>query len=187
MNAAPDLPALLARARAGDAAAADELCRKVEPAVLAAIRRNLHPGLRTRYDSIDFMQDVWASVLADPPAGQTFDSPEKVVGYFTQVARNKVASTTRQRFASVSDNIAREDGRGSATDPPARSGTPSQWAVAGERWARILARLPPGHRVIAERLREGHTQEDIARLSGLSLSTVNRVFRRLKEIHDQVL
>lgn len=183
MNAAPDLPALLARARAGDAAAADELCRKVGPAVLAAVRRNLHPGMRARYDSIDFVQDVWASVLVDADPDQRFDSPEQVVGFFTQVARNKVAGTTRQRFAGQTDNIQREDPRGSdGPEPPAADATPSQWAVAGERWDRLLAQFPPGHRVILSRLRDGYSQEDIAAATGLSLSTVNRVVRRLKEL-----
>lgn len=43
-------------------------------------------------------------------------------------------------------------------------------------------RFPIGHRVVLERLREGHGYEDIARMANVSMSTVNRVVRRLKEM-----
>jgi RNA polymerase sigma-70 factor (ECF subfamily) len=178
--------ALLGRLRGGDATAADDLCRRFGPFVRAAVRRRLPDDLRARYDSLDFVQDVWASVLARPADRLAFDSPAALVAFLTRVAENKVIDAHRRRFATEKDAIARELPNGNpgadADRVAASAATPSQWAIAGERWDRLIAKFPPGHRPILERLRDGHTAEDIARLSGVSLSTVNRVVRRLREV-----
>ena len=58
----------------------------------------------------------------------------------------------------------------------------SQVAVAGERWADWVRRLPPGHRAVLERLRDGHTHEEVAAMLNVSVRTVERIVRRLKDL-----
>lgn len=176
-----DIPQLLAAFRAGESAAADALYALCGPAIRAAVRRRLHDRLRTQFDSLDFVQDVWASFLAADPDRHEFATAEAVTGYLTRVAHNKVVEVFRRRFKTQKSAISREVAVGDA-EPPAQAPSPSQRAIAGEAWERLLRGLPPGHRAVVERLREGHSYEDIARLTGVSLSTVNRIVRRLKDL-----
>lgn len=175
-----DIALLLAAFRAGEPGAAAELHALCGSTIRAAVRRHLHPRLRARFDSADFEQDVWASLLAAPPDRCQFATADAIRGYLARVAHNKVVEMFRQRFGTQKCDIARE-----AADSPelaARTPSPSQWAMAGEAWDRLIGHVPPGHRAVVERLREGHDHEDIARLTGVSLSTVNRIVRRLKDL-----
>jgi len=54
--------------------------------------------------------------------------------------------------------------------------------MESEEFENILSQFPIGHQAIVRRLREGYTNEDIAELTKVSLSTVNRVVKRLKEL-----
>lgn len=175
---------MLAGLRKGDPTSATELCRRYEPFIRAAVRRQLHHRLRTLFDSLDFVQDVWASLLADPER-YAFDSPQALLGFLNRVAHNKVIEVFRRRFRTQKEDATREvsannaAGGGELSSP---SPTPSQWAIAGERWEQLLGHFAVGHRVILERLREGHNNKDIARMTNVSLSTVNRIVRRLKDL-----
>ncbi|MEW4452496.1 hypothetical protein AB1L30_07470, partial [Bremerella sp. JC817] len=55
---------LLARAKAGDEHAVNALLNEFEADVRLAVRRQLPRLLRTQFDSMDFVQLVWASVFA---------------------------------------------------------------------------------------------------------------------------
>jgi DNA-directed RNA polymerase specialized sigma24 family protein len=176
---------LVARLRTGDPAGVDGLCRKYSPFIRAAVRRQLHPRLRTRFDSLDFVQDVWASFFAIPNERYTFDTPQALVAFLTRIASHRVVEVFRQRFGTQKNNITREL-ETTDNDVPdqlwSTAPTPSQWAIAAEEWVRITGRFPEGHRMILEWLRAGHSNEDVASLANVSLSTVNRIVRRLKDL-----
>lgn len=178
-----DFAKLIERLRSGDPAAVDELCRRYGPFIQAVVRRQLHPRLRDRFDSLDFVQDVWASVLAIPPERFAFDSPEALAAYLRQIAANRVTEVFRQRFQTQKEDITRERSDPSARDRVAsRAPTASQRAIAAEEWERLVARFPTGQRPILERYRDGHKLEDIADEAGVSLSTINRVVGRLRSL-----
>lgn len=180
-----ELSELLRGLRAGDAVACDRLYQRFGPAIRAAVRRQLPLKLRSRFDSMDFVHDVWASFLTVPPEQVQFDSPQALQGFLQRIAYNKVVETLRQADAQKRD-ISREvrleplelDRR---TALPSVA-TPSQWAIADEEFERLLSQFPDGHQAIILRLREGHSIEDIARLTNVSVSTVSRIVRRLKDI-----
>ena len=183
MSQCRDIPALLAAFRAGDPEAGTELYARCAPFIRAVVRCHLHAGLRARFDSLDFVQDVWASFLA---CGRCeFATAKRAKAFLARVAYNKVIEMHRRRFGTQKCDIAREVPAwevGPEDEPPARLPTPSQWAIAGEAWERLLGLIPPGHRAIVERMREGHRLDDVARMTGVSVSTVNRVVRRLKDL-----
>ena len=179
-----DFQQLLAGLRAGDPAAVAAVCREYGPFLRAVVRRRLHPGLRTRLDSVDVVQDVWASFLAIPPERLDFDSPKTLAAFLTRVACHRVVELARRRFETQRDDITRE-ARTAAPDRLAGpTPTPSTCASAGEEWERLVSRFPPGYRVILLRLREGHDHRDIARMANVSVRTVSRVVRRLREMTE---
>ncbi len=171
--------------RTGDPTAYDGICRQYSPFIRAAVRRQLHHRLRTRFDSVDFVQDVWVSFLAIPGNRHTYDTPQALLAFLNQMAYHRVTEVFRQRFSTQKDNITRElemADDNSSHQPLSTAPTPSQCAIAAEEWLRLTSRFPAGHRMILECLRKGHTQEDIAHLANVSLSTVNRIVRRLKDL-----
>jgi RNA polymerase sigma factor (sigma-70 family) len=178
---------MVERLRAGDPGAAEELFRAYGPFLRAAIRRRLDPRLRPRYDSLDFVQDVWASFVALPADRYEFPDPRALRRFLSRVAQYKVLEVHRDRFERQQNNIAREtpindtDGE-HPENLRSPTATPSQHAMAGEALDKLLSQLPAGHRVIVQRLREGYSHEDIARMARVSRSTVDRVVRRLKEL-----
>ncbi|MCE9567848.1 MAG: sigma-70 family RNA polymerase sigma factor [Planctomycetes bacterium] len=188
MDESQQFPRLMEGLRAGELWAAEELCRVYGPFLRAAVRRQLHPELRARFDSLDFVQDLWVSFLAIPRDRYSFESPNTLRQFLTQIVLNKVVDVYRQRFGSQKHDLNRElpleektEGA-SGLEPASSDPTPSQLAVAAEEWERILNRFPSGHRAVLIRLREGHGYEDIARMTGISQSTIKRIVRRLKEV-----
>lgn len=177
---------LMNRVRAGEAGAYEELLTRYGSAVRAAVRRRLHDRLRTHYDSLDFVQDVWASFLALDPNRYRFEDQNALVGFLCRVARNKVVEVFRRRFATQKADITREQTLMSGSEPEGglvgRDPTPSQNAVAGERWEDLVRQLPEGQRAVLERLREGHTHEEVAAMLNVSVRTVERIVRRLKDL-----
>jgi RNA polymerase sigma-70 factor (ECF subfamily) len=187
VNEATEFPALLAGLRAGDPNAVELLYRRYGPVLRAAVRRRLHPRLRTRFDSLDFVQDVWTSFLAIPADRYHFATHDDLLSFLSRVACNKVVEVLRQRFETRKDDATRELPIDAIPEPDRRqltapTATPSQWAIADEELERLLGKFPKGHRAIVLRLREGYSLEDIARMANVSAATVNRVVRRLKDI-----
>jgi DNA-directed RNA polymerase specialized sigma24 family protein len=129
---------------------------------------------------------VWASFLAVPTGRYAFENPQALLGFLARLAERRVTEAFRSRFQTERNDIARELPTGGGDQAqnriPAPPGTPSQWVIAGEEWERIVSRFPPGHRAILERLREGYTLDDIARMANVSRSTVDRIVRRLKDL-----
>jgi RNA polymerase sigma factor (sigma-70 family) len=186
VDEAADFKQLLSGLRAGDPTAVDTVCRRYEGFLRAAVRRQLHPRLRTRFDSVDVVQDVWLSFLTIPPERLQFDKEQDLIAYLGRVVYHRVVEMFRQRFDTQKDNVAREASADLLSPGnewiASSTATPSTYAVAGEEWEQLLLQFPEGHRIILRRLREGHDHRDIARIANVSLSTVNRVVRRLKEM-----
>lgn len=183
---------LIDRLKAGDRAAMAALVEEYGGVVRAAVRRGLHDRLRTQFDSLDFVNDVWASVIDLPPDRYAFDTPADLAAFLGRVAHNKVTDVFRQRFRTQKYAVGREEtapppGRDDSTTAQVAGGdpTPSLVAIAAERWAGLVAKLPPAHRPILERLRDGYTYDEIAAATGVSVSTVNRVVSRLKAVLEE--
>lgn len=171
----------------GSPDALGELLTRHADAVRAAVRRRLPDRLRAEYDSLDFVQDVWTSLAALAPDRYEFPDQDALVGFLTRVAEYKVIETVRQRFGTRKRDVNREERLPENPDncamaPPDRQPSPSQLVIGDERWGQLLGQLPEGHKIVAERLREGYTHAEIANQTGLSLRTVERVVRRLKEL-----
>lgn len=189
MDETQELRELLARLQDGDRSVAGELYRRYQPFVRAAVRRHLDSRLRPQFDSLDFTQDVWASFLVLPPERLTFDSPQALVGFLGQMARHKLATAFRRHVESQKAGNAREIPvealEGDDAGLPTWPASPIECAIAAERWERLLSRARPGEWAVLEWLREGYTYDEIARMVGISTSTLKRIMKRLKEVAER--
>jgi RNA polymerase sigma-70 factor (ECF subfamily) len=180
--------ALLQRMRAGEPDAARELLERYGRHILYVIRRRLDQKLRSKFDSVDFLQDVWASFFTQPPEKHHFDSPEALFAYLTAMARHKVADAARQRLIYQKHNVNREhslDGsyRWQAQGVPAPCPTPSEEVSGQEQWERLLEGRPQLQQRILTMLRQGHTHAEIAGALDLNEKTVRRLIQRLAAEH----
>ena len=87
---------LMKRIQAGSSEAASALLERYGLDVLRAVRSGLSQQLRSKFDSQDFVQDVWASFFANPPPEGKFDQPRRLVAFLRRIASNKVANAARQ-------------------------------------------------------------------------------------------
>jgi RNA polymerase sigma-70 factor (ECF subfamily) len=179
-----DIPAFLARIQAGDEEAARELLRRYESEVRLVVRRQLPRLLRTRFDSLDFLQSVWGSFFRRVRSGPAeFEDSRHLVAFLARAAKNKVIDEYR-RAASQKQDVHREeplwvDG-GRPKDVPADIDSPSEVAQAHEVFGRLRELLPVERRTILEMKAEGLSSRDIGTRLGISERTVQRVLEDLR-------
>ena len=174
---------LLARIKNGDEGAARELLARYEPKVRLVVRRQLPKLLRSRFDSLDFLQSVWGSFFYRVRTGPNdLDEEQNLVTFLAWAARNKVIDEYR-RAATLRQDIKREEPLDRVTEKDdclAAGDTPSQLAQANETYDRLRELLPEEQRVILEMKAEGHSSREIGDRLGVSERTVQRVLEGLK-------
>src|SRR4051795_3013637 len=91
------IPELLARIKEGDEGAARELLTRYEPKVRLVVRRQLPRLLRSRFDSLDFLQSVWGSFFRKIQTGPNdLMEEQNLITFLAWAARNKVIDEYRR-------------------------------------------------------------------------------------------
>jgi RNA polymerase sigma-70 factor (ECF subfamily) len=174
---------LLARVKDGDEDAARELLTRYEAKVRLVVRRQLPRLLRSRFDSIDFLQSVWGSFFHRIRTGPNdLDHEQNLITFLAWAARNKVIDEYR-RSATQKQDIRREEsieGRGRGESGLAGGDTPSQLVQARETYTRLRALLPEDRKVILDLKTAGYSSKEIGERLGVSERTVQRVLEDLK-------
>src|SRR5260370_2062032 len=119
---------LLARIQGGDEEAARELLTRYESKVRLVVRRQLPRLLRSRFDSLDFLQSVWGSFFRKIQSGPNdLHEEQNLVTFLAWAAQNKVIDEYR-RASSQRQDIHREQPlhfqRGVDGDPLPPADTP---------------------------------------------------------------
>jgi RNA polymerase sigma factor (sigma-70 family) len=178
-----DIRELLARIKNGDEEAARELLSRYESKVRLVVRRQLPRLLRSRFDSIDFLQSVWGSFFHRiQTESNDLNEEENLIAFLAWAARNKVIDEYR-RAATQKQNIHREESIESRRDREttlASGDTPSELAQAHETFDRLSRLLPEDRRVILELKAAGYSCGEIGDRLGLSERTVQRVLEELR-------
>ena len=175
---------LMQRVRAGCPEAARQLLDRYGRYLVRVVRRKLHSKLRSKFDSGDFVQSVWASFFALDLGNYQFDCPEALAGFLAILARNKVVEEVRHRLHTLKRDVSREHslygpfGR-EAHEVPTREPRPSEIAVAQEQWDLLLEDQPEHCQRILDLLRQGHTPGEVAQELGLNIKTVRRLVCKL--------
>jgi RNA polymerase sigma-70 factor (ECF subfamily) len=175
---------LLEEIQAGSAEAVQQLLDRYGPAILRVIRSRLDERMRSKFDSIDFLQDVWASFFRNPPEAAAFCSPDALYHFLTTLARNKVTKEIRQRLVYQKFNVNREAPQENPTagwlnGAKARQPTPSQECVAKEQWEKAVRGRTQLQRKILEMLRDGYSRSEVSTSLGLSRKLVQRLVSRV--------
>jgi RNA polymerase sigma-70 factor (ECF subfamily) len=191
-DAREEFAAMMRRVRDGCPDAAREVFDRFNPHVQRVVRRHLARRLRQQYDSHDFLQAVWASFFTTPAERYSFDKPDDLVNFLARIAANKVIEAFRCQVQTLKNDITRNVPIGPlsaseaaagpaavAAEPPGREPSPSQLAIAGERWEHLLRDQPPRARRVLELLRDGHTFREIAEQTGVHPKVIQRLLRKL--------
>jgi RNA polymerase sigma-70 factor (ECF subfamily) len=183
-----DSDELIARARAGDQAAWEELFRTCYPKVIRVVRRKLDRPMRSLYDSTDFVSDVMKSLAANLDR-LDFPSLGSLIAFLAQAAEQKVIDEYRRRHTlkrDITRDRALVAANGTDVMPLALAScdpTASQVAQASEIRERLLAGQDELERTVIELRRLGYTNVEIAERTGWNIRKVQRF---LKDLHDSL-
>lgn len=100
---------LIARVREGSEDAAWELVNQYGEAIRRAVRRVLNERMRSKFDSLDFVQIVWNSLFRVRDKLDRFDRPEELTAYLVAMAHNKVGMEVRRRLMTQKYNVGHEE------------------------------------------------------------------------------
>ena len=156
---------LLARIKNGDEEAARELLTRYESKVRLVVRRQLPRLLRSRFDSLDFLQSVWGSFFHKIRTGPNdLDEEQNLVTFLAWAARNKVIDEYR-RAATQRQDINREEQLEIAQRQGRSALPPATRRVNWPRPMRLMIAcrdlLPEDRRVILEMKAAGHSSREI--------------------------
>jgi RNA polymerase sigma-70 factor (ECF subfamily) len=178
----PSFRALFQQVVDGSEEAAHQLQRQYGQYIVMAVRQKLSRHLRSKFDSVDFVQDVWVSFFREPD--RAFESPEHLIGYLVNMAKNKVTDANRNRLHTEKRDVRREEPLAGSVEGQERQqafahdGTPSEAAISREMWQQMLEGQPPAYRKVLAMLRDGWTQEEVADELNLCRRTVQRIHSR---------
>jgi RNA polymerase sigma-70 factor (ECF subfamily) len=172
------------RIRAGDEEAARELLRRYEAKVRLVVRRQLPRLLRSRFDSLDFLQSVWGSFFHRVRTGPTdIEDEPNLVAFLAWAARNKVVDEYR-RAASRKQDMRREEPLWCGDQPRElmdKLESPSQVAEARELLERLQDLVPKDRQRVLELKAEGYSSREIGAQLGISERTVQRLIEDLRD------
>jgi RNA polymerase sigma factor (sigma-70 family) len=169
------LDTMLEKLTQGESAAAEQLFRNFEPFLRAMVRRRLSPPLRSKFDSVDVVQSVWAEVLAGFRERQwEFKDQAALKSFLARVTYNKFVTECRRNSTALEHErpLSPEATEQLATSAQPR---PSQVVQADELWETLMKLCPPGHRQILELKRQGLHLSEIAARVGLHEGSVRRI------------
>lgn len=174
---------LMERVHDGSQDAAWQLLEKFGPHVKRYVRRSLDQDMRSKFDSLDFAQVVWASFFREPDRFRRLDSPTALLAYLASLARNKVVGTRREMSTSKK-NFNREIGFGEMEEEfivrcPTPDPTPSSVAIARERWHQLVDGQPESVRRIVELRFMGATFSEIAEQLNINERTARKTLEQL--------
>jgi RNA polymerase sigma factor (sigma-70 family) len=181
---------LMQRIASGSDDAAWELVSNYARHVERVIRRTMRGGLRSKLDTVDYAQAVWASFFRDREQFAGFESEERLIGFLMGIARNKVLQEARRGFGVAKRDVRREvslsgDRGADAHAMPSGDGSPSQWAIARERWETIVRDQSPEHRRVIQLRISGATFNEISDSVGINERTARRIIDNLAAEMEQ--
>jgi len=178
MNSEP-VSSLLAKLCDGDAEAAEVVFRAYEPYLRKVVRRQLPARLRSKFDSLDVVQSIWADVLQGfREAGWRFADAAHLQAFLVKATRNRFIDRYRRNHAAL-DHERPLTLIDPETLPPSAQPRPSEVIGADDLWEQMLALCPPAHHDVLRLKRQGLRLAEIADRTGLHEGSIRRILRTL--------
>jgi RNA polymerase sigma-70 factor (ECF subfamily) len=175
--AADPLDDLLETLCRGDAQAAKQVFEACEPYLRKVVRRRLPRQLRSKFDSMDIVQSIWADLLVGfREAGWKFADAAHLRAFLVKVTRHRFIDRQRQHRRAT-ERERPLDGDALNQLPPAASPQPWETVQANELWEQMLQICPQAHRPLLAMRRQGLSVPEIAAQSGLHEDSVRRILR----------
>jgi RNA polymerase sigma-70 factor (ECF subfamily) len=178
MTADP-LENLLLALREGDPRAIEQVFVSYLPFLRLVARRQMPRQLRAKFDSVDVVQSVWASLLRGFAEGRwQFTTTDQLRAFLVTVTRRRLSDRLRHYQGTL------ENEQPLGKDEPDRwpsagQPRPSELAQADDLWEKMLALCPPAHHEVLRLKRQGLALQDIAARTGLHEGSVRRILRKL--------
>jgi RNA polymerase sigma factor (sigma-70 family) len=178
-----ELSQLLHRVRQGQEGAAEELVSRYGPQVLRVVRRSLNRKLRSKFDSLDFVQAVWASFFAQVGYHGQCQDLQDVAAYLRAMAHHKTIDEVRRHLRTRTHGVQREAGwdapvLSSVSKMTSEEPGPSELAAAHEAWDQLTTGRSNRSIQVFELRRDGATYPEIAERLGVNERTVRRILER---------
>ena len=165
----------IGRLNAGDSAAVEQVLLACEPSLRIAIRRRLGRELRSKVDSVDIVQSVFADVLAGfRKGGWQFADREHFFAFLRRIAWRRLAD----RYEKHKQTLGREQSLRETLSgmlPASAQPRPSQVAQGHEFLDRVLQSCPPAHQEVVRLRMIGMQMGEIASRTGLHEGSVRRI------------
>jgi RNA polymerase sigma factor (sigma-70 family) len=163
----------------GDPAAAERVFLAFEPYLRMVVRKRLPSRLRTKFDSMDVVQSVWADVLRGfREAGWRFADTAHLRAFLVKLTRHRFIDQLRRHRTALTLERPLDEIHPEAV-PASRLPSPSEIAQSDELWERMLALCPPAHRDVLKLRRQGVAVAEIATRAGLHEGSVHRILHGL--------
>ena len=185
MDRESDFTDLMARAGSGDPEAIRDFLERFEQEVRVMVRARLPRKLRPRFDSGDFVQEVWQAVFAGPrdrPRPLEFENVAHLCGFLQGVVRNKVQEQHRRLTRTAKHNLAHEEplyiARGDREIPrevASPDPSPSENVQADDRLEQLMAGFGPREIEVLTLRRQGLTYAEVAERTGMHERSVRRI------------
>jgi RNA polymerase sigma-70 factor (ECF subfamily) len=175
--------AALEDVRSGSPEAVWHFISEYGPSIQRIVRRKMDRRMQSKFDSIDFVQMVWASFFRNPREIRSFRHPDDLLRYLAALARHKVISEYRRRIHSTKHGVTNEcsltDSDTAEAMPSSPEMTPSQVAMAREEWDRLMQSQSTRDQEIVRLRFGGATFVEISQRLGIHERTVRKVIERL--------
>jgi RNA polymerase sigma-70 factor (ECF subfamily) len=192
MSTDPSFADLMARLRAGDEAAAEEVFRRFTQRLIGLARQHLDQQIRHKLDPEDVLQSVYRSFFRRQAEGHyDLDSWEGLWGMLTVITVRKCGHRVKYYRAARRD-VQREvapavsDTLGPDWEALAREPTPSAAALLAETVEQLLRGLSEREREVVALGLCGYTPAEISPRVGRTERTVQRVLKRVRQRLEQM-
>lgn len=175
---------LRAKATAGSTDALEFLVEHHSEALAHVIRRRLHQRLRSQFDTLDFQQIVWQSMLENlDRLGECRDQNDVRIFLF-QIAKGRVIDAFRKVVGRQHKTVELEirdpgDSNWERPDAYATDPTPSKVVRDRDECERLVDQMPPKYRRSLEMIKSGHNISEVANELGVNERTIRRLFSKL--------
>ena len=165
----------LVRLNEGDAAAVERLFLDYESYLRITVRRRLGAHLRTKVDSADIVQSVFADVLGGlRKSGWRFSGRPQLQAFLRRIACRRIADRYQEHRQALGRERPLDEAQAGSL-PASPAPRPSQVAQGREFGDRVLDHCTPAHREIVNLRMSGLTMREIAERTGLHEGSVRRV------------